>query len=77
MDPPYFVWINTNEIFSSWYLLGAVCVPPPCPAIRFGKTMHGVDWREGDEVLLLELAVADHAGDSSLKHRTQHTILRE
>jgi hypothetical protein len=39
--------------------------------------MHGVDWLEGDEALLLELSVADHAGDSSLKHRTQHTILRE
>ena len=30
MGSPYFVWINTNEIISSWYLLGAVCVPPPC-----------------------------------------------
>jgi hypothetical protein len=26
---PYFVWINANEIISSWYLLGAVCVTPP------------------------------------------------
>jgi hypothetical protein len=25
---PYFVWINTNEIISSWYLLDAVCVAP-------------------------------------------------
>jgi hypothetical protein len=29
MDSPDFVWINTNEIVSSWYLLGAVCVAPP------------------------------------------------
>jgi hypothetical protein len=29
MGSPYFVWINTNEIISSWYLLGAVCVTPP------------------------------------------------
>jgi hypothetical protein len=28
MGSPYFVWINTNEIISSWYLLGAVCDPP-------------------------------------------------
>jgi hypothetical protein len=32
MGSPYFVWINANEIISSWYLLGAVCVtPPPLP----------------------------------------------
>jgi hypothetical protein len=29
MGSPYFVWINANEIISSWYLLGAVCVAPP------------------------------------------------
>jgi hypothetical protein len=29
MGSPYFVWINANEIISSWYLLDAVCVPPP------------------------------------------------
>jgi hypothetical protein len=29
MGSPYFVWINANEIISSWYLLGAVCVTPP------------------------------------------------
>ena len=29
MGSPYFVWINTNEIISSWYLLGAVCVALP------------------------------------------------
>jgi hypothetical protein len=28
MGSPYFVWINTNEIISSWYLLDAVCVTP-------------------------------------------------
>jgi hypothetical protein len=28
MGSPYFVWINTNDIISSRYLLGAVCVPP-------------------------------------------------
>jgi hypothetical protein len=28
MGSPYFVWINTNEIISSRYLLGAVCVAP-------------------------------------------------
>jgi hypothetical protein len=35
---PYFVWINTNEIISSfepWYLLGAVCDPPTrCSSAR-------------------------------------------
>jgi hypothetical protein len=31
MGSPYFVWINANEIISSWYLLGAVCAAPPCP----------------------------------------------
>jgi hypothetical protein len=34
MGPPYFVWINTNEIISSWYLLGAVCVTPPAQVWR-------------------------------------------
>jgi hypothetical protein len=29
MGSPYFVWINANEIISSWYLLGAGCVTPP------------------------------------------------
>jgi hypothetical protein len=29
MGSSYFVWINANEIISSWYLLGAVCVAPP------------------------------------------------
>jgi hypothetical protein len=29
MGSPYFVWINTNEIISSWCLLDAVCVTPP------------------------------------------------
>jgi hypothetical protein len=33
MGSPYFVWINTNEIISSWYLLGAVCVAP-LPGLR-------------------------------------------
>jgi hypothetical protein len=31
MGSPYVVWINANEIISSWYLLGAVCVNPPPP----------------------------------------------
>jgi hypothetical protein len=26
LGSPYFVWINTNAIISSWYLLDAVCV---------------------------------------------------
>jgi hypothetical protein len=34
MGSPYFVWINTNEMISSWYLLGAVCVAPPGYAWR-------------------------------------------
>ena len=29
MGSPYFVWLNTNEIISSGYLLDAVCVTPP------------------------------------------------
>jgi hypothetical protein len=29
MGSPYFVWINTNEILSLWYLLGVACVGPP------------------------------------------------
>jgi hypothetical protein len=32
MGSPDFVWINANEIISSWYLLGAVCVAPPAQA---------------------------------------------
>jgi hypothetical protein len=36
MGSPYFVWISTNEIISSWYLLGAVCVAPPPRLKRFG-----------------------------------------
>jgi hypothetical protein len=36
MDSPYFVWINANEIISSWYLLGAVCVAPPV-IVRAGR----------------------------------------
>jgi hypothetical protein len=35
MGSPYFVWINTNEIISSWYLLGVVCVARP----RMAQTM--------------------------------------
>jgi hypothetical protein len=31
MGSPYFVWINANEIISSWYLLCAVCVTAPPP----------------------------------------------
>jgi hypothetical protein len=34
MGSPYFVWINTNEIVSSWYLLDAVCVTPPACGSR-------------------------------------------
>jgi hypothetical protein len=34
MGSPYFVWKNTNEITSSWYLLGAVCVAPPLPELE-------------------------------------------
>jgi hypothetical protein len=34
MGSPDFVWINTNEIISSWYLLGAVCVTPQVRAHR-------------------------------------------
>jgi hypothetical protein len=33
MGYPDFVWINANEIISSWYLLGAVCVAPPCQTV--------------------------------------------
>jgi hypothetical protein len=29
MGSPDLVWINANEIISSWYLLDAVCVTPP------------------------------------------------
>jgi hypothetical protein len=29
MGSPDFVWINANEIISSWYLRGAACVSPP------------------------------------------------
>jgi hypothetical protein len=42
MGSPAFVWINTNEIISSWHLLGAGCVSPPiapgapCWATRAG-----------------------------------------
>jgi hypothetical protein len=36
MGSPYFVWINANEIISSWYLLGAGCVNPPLPSRRPG-----------------------------------------
>jgi hypothetical protein len=34
MGSPYFVWINANEIISSWYLLDAVCVNPPAGTAR-------------------------------------------
>jgi hypothetical protein len=34
MGSPYFVWINTNEIISSWYLLDAVCVTPPTQVLE-------------------------------------------
>ena len=38
MGSPYFVWKNTNEISSPWYLLDAVCVtPPPCPHPLAGR----------------------------------------
>jgi hypothetical protein len=45
---PDFVWINTNEIISSWYLLGAVCVSPPT-----GLRIQGFDdgHRVGNDVL--------------------------
>jgi hypothetical protein len=33
MGSPYCVWINTNEIISSCYLLDAVCVTPPASPI--------------------------------------------
>jgi hypothetical protein len=47
MGSPYFVWINTNGIISSWYLLDAVCVTPPrqeilfpAPAFYFAEDYH-------------------------------------
>ena len=36
MGYPDFVWINANEIISSWYLLGAACVPPPAQVVCEG-----------------------------------------
>jgi hypothetical protein len=44
MGSPYFVWINANEIVSSWYLRGAVCVaPPPYQQVRGGAEGHDED----------------------------------
>jgi hypothetical protein len=34
MGSPYFVWISADEIISSWYLLGAACVPHPPPLLN-------------------------------------------
>jgi hypothetical protein len=42
MGSPYFVWINTNEIISPWYLLGAVCVA--CPSPSAGECQICDDW---------------------------------
>jgi hypothetical protein len=42
-----FVWINANEIISSWYLLGAVCVAPPtwnCSSVKVGETGQLPPW---------------------------------
>jgi hypothetical protein len=40
MGSPYFVWINTNGIISSWCLLGAVCVTPSPVALSLQKERH-------------------------------------
>ena len=37
MGSPYFVWINNNDIISSWYLLDAVCVTPPLQGVRIAR----------------------------------------
>ena len=39
MGSPDFVWINTNEIISSWYLLGAACVAPSSRAALRGPRL--------------------------------------
>jgi hypothetical protein len=55
MGSPYFVWLNTNEIISSWYLLGAVCVTPPPegrlrPVAQVGNTLERFLSRSGEKV---------------------------
>jgi hypothetical protein len=41
MGSPDFVWINTNGIISSWYLLDVVCVAPPPRAVAGGPKRPG------------------------------------
>jgi hypothetical protein len=54
MGSPYFVWINANKLIPSWYLLGAVCVPPPYgertasdPSAEPDRNPRGAGWRRG------------------------------
>jgi hypothetical protein len=46
MGSPYCVWINTNELISSWYLLGAVCVAPPAHRAQDGLRRRVADGPE-------------------------------
>ena len=41
MGSLYFVWINTNKIISSWYLLDAVCVTPRARRPRWSTRSAG------------------------------------
>jgi hypothetical protein len=62
MGSPDFVWINTNEIISSWYLLGAVCVAAPT-SVRLQlstiSAIHG-DETTGETVIASEAACHRH-----------------
>jgi hypothetical protein len=49
MGSPYFVWINANEIISSWYLRGAVCVTSPAPNIFANLARSGRAAAQGDD----------------------------
>jgi hypothetical protein len=63
MGSPYFVWINTNEMISSWYLLGAVCVTPPTDLVRQQRLDEGPE-------------PAGPAESTSVSHATLHTARR-
>jgi hypothetical protein len=68
MGSPYFVWINTNEIISSWYLLGAVCVAP------LQRCAEEILWEVRDDGVLGGGALRARPRTVALHHPPTHFI---
>jgi hypothetical protein len=81
MGSPYFVWINTNEIISSWYSLGAVCVNPPSTRLRQpqrgGVVREELVQRAHAALLHLGFIIASRDHNRQLHTAHRHVCARE